>query len=204
MNRFRPVDRQAGYLFLPPVDEWLPENRLTRFIVEVVDGLDISSEEGLHRSRQRGGEFSSRKIERATYDSVAFRFIATGTHDHDTLATSRTLSRRVGESVRVSAGDACETLLKQGTVRLNGVEPSNPSSFSKNRAVALGAGHGNALAVLQLLGRIAAANDRGMPSSGDYGRMADTAATVGGDGADALLHRLPSGSVMSGTGTSPG
>ncbi len=36
------------------------------------------------------GVFSSRKIERATYDSVAFRFIAAGTHpDHDTLATFR-------------------------------------------------------------------------------------------------------------------
>lgn len=37
---------------------------------------------------------SSRKIERATYDSVAFRYIAANTHpDHDTLATFR---RRFG------------------------------------------------------------------------------------------------------------
>uniref|UniRef100_UPI001F1850F4 transposase n=1 Tax=Paraburkholderia aspalathi TaxID=1324617 RepID=UPI001F1850F4 len=36
------------------------------------------------------GVFSSRKIERATYDSVAFRYIAANTHpDHDTLATFR-------------------------------------------------------------------------------------------------------------------
>jgi transposase len=34
--------------------------------------------------------FSSRKIERATYDSVAFRFIAANDHpDHDTIATFR-------------------------------------------------------------------------------------------------------------------
>ena len=36
------------------------------------------------------GVFSSRKLERATYDSVAFRFIAADTHpDHDTLASFR-------------------------------------------------------------------------------------------------------------------
>ena len=36
------------------------------------------------------GVFSSRKIERATYDSVAFRYISANTHpDHDTIATFR-------------------------------------------------------------------------------------------------------------------
>src|SRR5208282_1445789 len=36
------------------------------------------------------GVFSSRKLERATYDSVAFRFIAANDHpDHDTLAAFR-------------------------------------------------------------------------------------------------------------------
>jgi transposase len=42
----------------------------------------------------RRGVPSSRKIERATYDSVAFRYIAANTHpDHDTLASFR---RRFG------------------------------------------------------------------------------------------------------------
>ena len=36
------------------------------------------------------GVFSSRKLERATYDSVAFRYIAANDHsDHDTIATRR-------------------------------------------------------------------------------------------------------------------
>lgn len=36
------------------------------------------------------GVVSSRKIERATYDSVAFRYLTANTHpDHDTLATFR-------------------------------------------------------------------------------------------------------------------
>ena len=38
------------------------------------------------------GVFSSRKLERATYDSVAFRFIAANDHpDHDTIAISERL-----------------------------------------------------------------------------------------------------------------
>ena len=107
MSRFHPVDRQTGYLLPPSVDEWLPEDHLARFIVEVVDGLDVSALENAYAGRgstayhptvllallvygYANGVFSSRKIERATYDSVAFRFIAAGTHpDHDTLATFR-------------------------------------------------------------------------------------------------------------------
>ena len=107
MNRFRPVDRQTGYLLPPSVDEWLPEDHLARFIVEVVDGLDVGTLEKAYAGRgsaayhptvllsllvygYANGVFSSRKIERATFDSVAFRFIAAGTHpDHDTLATFR-------------------------------------------------------------------------------------------------------------------
>jgi transposase len=107
MSRFQQVDRLTGYLLPPSVDEWLPEDDLARFIVEVVDGLDISALEKAYAGRgsaayhpsvllsllvysYTNGVFSSRKIERATYDSVAFRFIAAGTHpDHDTLASFR-------------------------------------------------------------------------------------------------------------------
>ena len=107
MSRFRPVDRQTGYLLPPSVDEWLPEGHLARFIVEVIDALDLSAFSQAYAGRgsaayhpsvllgllvygYASGVFSSRKIERATYDSVAFRFIAAGSHpDHDTLATFR-------------------------------------------------------------------------------------------------------------------
>src|SRR3546814_12224152 len=111
MSNFRPVDRQTYYLFPPSVQDWLPENHLARFIVEVIERLDLSE-----LTRQYGGRGSaahhpavllglliygyasgvpsSRKIERATYDSVAFRYIAAHTHPaHDTLAHFR---RRFG------------------------------------------------------------------------------------------------------------
>lgn len=42
MSGFLPVDRQTDYLFPLSVEDWLPENRLARFIVEVIEWLDLS------------------------------------------------------------------------------------------------------------------------------------------------------------------
>jgi transposase len=107
MSNFRQVDRQTGFLLPPSVDEWLPERHLARFIVEVIEGLDLWASIGSYRGSGSApyhpemllgllvygyatGVFSSRELERATYDSVAFRFIAANDHpDHDTIATFR-------------------------------------------------------------------------------------------------------------------
>ena len=43
MSNFRPVDRETGFLLPPSVDEWLPERHLARFVVEVIEQLDLSS-----------------------------------------------------------------------------------------------------------------------------------------------------------------
>ena len=42
MSNFRPMDRDTSFLFPPSVDEWLPQRHLARYVVEVVDGLDLS------------------------------------------------------------------------------------------------------------------------------------------------------------------
>ena len=107
MSNFRQVDRETGYLLPPSVDDWLPERHLARFVVEVIEQLDLSpfvkayrgsGSAAHHPSVLLGlliygyatGVYSSRKLERATYDSVAFRFIAANDHpDHDTIATFR-------------------------------------------------------------------------------------------------------------------
>ena len=107
MARFIIADRDTAYLLPPSLDEWLPQEHLARFVVEVVDQLDLTELTKQYAGRgskthhpavllslliygYASGVFSSRKIERATYDSVAFRFIAANTHpDHDTLATFR-------------------------------------------------------------------------------------------------------------------
>ena len=42
MSRFIAIDRDTAYLLLPSISEWLPENHLARFVVEVIDRLDLS------------------------------------------------------------------------------------------------------------------------------------------------------------------
>jgi len=37
-----PIDRDTGFLLPPSVDEWLAETHLARFVVEVIDGLDLT------------------------------------------------------------------------------------------------------------------------------------------------------------------
>ena len=71
------------------------------------------------------GVFSSRKLERATYDSVAFRFIAANDHpDHDTIATFRRrfLEEIEGLFVQVLMLAREVGLLKLGTVALDGTK----------------------------------------------------------------------------------
>ena len=142
MSNFREVDRQTAFLLPPSVDEWLPQNHLARFVVEVIDGLDLRSLSGAYRgSGSRSyhpsmllgllvygyatGVFSSRKLERATYDSVAFRFIAANDHpDHDTIALFR---RRFLPQIEDLFVDVLRLaremgLLKMGTIGLDGTK----------------------------------------------------------------------------------
>lgn len=106
-DHFRALDRDTLFLFPPSIQDWLPENHLARFIAEVAAKLDLSSLRAKYAGRGHEayqpemmiallfygyatGIFSSRKLERATYDSVAFRFIAANQHpEHDTIATFR-------------------------------------------------------------------------------------------------------------------
>lgn len=142
MSNFRPIDRTTGFLLLPSVDEWLPERHLARFVVEVIDKLDLSSMTRAYRGSGSAsyhpalllgllvygyatGVFSSRKIERATHDSVAFRFIAANSHpDHDTLATFRRRYLKQIEALFVEALMLAREmgLLKLGTVALDGTK----------------------------------------------------------------------------------
>jgi len=142
MSNFRPIDRQTGFLLPPSVDEWLPEKHLARFVVEVIDGLDLRMMRGSYRGSGSAsyppslllgilvygyatGVFSSRKLERATYDSVAFRFIAANQHpDHDTIAAFRRrfLQEIEGLFVQVLAVAREMGLLQMGTVALDGTK----------------------------------------------------------------------------------
>ena len=142
MSNFRPTDRLTGYLMPPSVDEWLPQRHLARFVVEVAEGLDLRAMSKAYRGSGSAsyhpapllsmliygyatGVFSSRKLERATYDSVAFRFIAANDHpDHDTIATFRRrfLKEIEGQFVEVLKLAREMGVLKMGTVALDGTK----------------------------------------------------------------------------------
>ena len=142
MSNFRQVDRATRFLLPPSVDEWLPEQHLARFVVETIEQLDLramvksyrgSGSASYHPSVLLGllvygyatGVFSSRKLERATYDSVAFRFIAANDHpDHDTIATFRRRFLKEIEALFVGVLLLAREMgmLQLGTVALDGTK----------------------------------------------------------------------------------
>ena len=142
MSNFRPINRDTGFLLPPSVDEWLPQRHLARFVVEVIDGLDLSELVKTYRGSGSASYhpamllglmvygyatkvFSSRAIERATYDSVAFRFIAGNEHpDHDTIATFRKRFLPQIQALFVEVLKLARTMgmLKLGTVALDGTK----------------------------------------------------------------------------------
>ncbi len=106
-RRFKTPDYEATLKLTITLRDALPLNHLARFVVDVITQLDLSriyagyapvggvafAPEillGLLFYGYATGVFSSRKIERATYESIPFRFIASGLHpDHDTIANFR-------------------------------------------------------------------------------------------------------------------
>ena len=105
--KFILTNRDQQHLFPPSIQDWLPEEHLARFVVDIVSQLNLQPLAETYAGKgfkayhpeillsllfygYATGVFSSRKIEQATYDSVAFRFISANTHpDHDTIATFR-------------------------------------------------------------------------------------------------------------------
>jgi transposase len=142
MSNFRLIDRDTGFLLPPSVHEWLPQRHLARFVVEVIEGLDLRAMTGSYRGSGEAsyhpqvllgliiygyatGVFSSRKLERATYDSVAFRFIAANQHpDHDTIAAFRRRFLKEIEPLFVQVLEVAGEMgvLKLGTVALDGTK----------------------------------------------------------------------------------
>jgi transposase len=142
MSHFRTIDRETKYLLPPSVDEWLPERHLARFIGEVIGGLDLGRMSGAYRGSGSApyhprlllgiliygyatGVFSSRKLERATYDSVAFRFLAVNDHpDHDTIAAFRRRFLKEIEKLFVEVLKLAREMgvLQMGTIGLDGTK----------------------------------------------------------------------------------
>jgi transposase len=142
MSHFRQSDRDTQYLLPPSMDEWLPKDHLARFVVDIVEQLDLSALTRQYRGAGSAayhpavllalliygyatGTFGSRRIEQASHDSVAFRYIAANTHpDHDTLCAFRKrflpeIERLFVEVLRIAKQ---MKLLKLGTIALDGTK----------------------------------------------------------------------------------
>ena len=160
-TRFKAVDRETPYLLPPSVQDWLPEDHLARFVVDVVSKLDlhelkmpytgVGSEafnpEMLLAMLFYGyatGVFSSRKLEQASHDSLAFRYIAANTHpDHDTIANFRKRFLKQLEPLFVQILLVAKMMgfLKLGKISLDGskvqANASKHSAMSWGHAVEL-------------------------------------------------------------------
>ncbi len=185
MSNFRPINRDMDFLMPPSVDEWLPQRHLARFVVEVIEGLDLRSMSGSYRGSGEAsyppplllgliiygyamGIFSSRKLERATHDSVSFRFIAANQHpDHDTIAhfRRRFLPQIEKLFVQVLAVAREMGVLKLGTVALDGTKihanASRHSALSYEHATKIEAQL--KAEVADLLGKAEAADQADVP-----------------------------------------
>ncbi len=156
MSRFQAITRNTSYLFPPSINDWLPEVHLARFVVEIVEQLNLGEMERAYKGSgslpfhpalllsvltygYATGVFSSRKLEAATYDSVSFRFVAANTHpDHDTLNTfrKRFLPQIEGLMVQVLLIASTMGVLKLGNIALDGTKMH--ANASKHSALSYG------------------------------------------------------------------
>ena len=155
-GKFQTINRDTAYLLPPSLQDWLPEKHLARFVVDIVERLDLSELESCYGGGGKQpyhpavllallfygyatGVFSSRKLEQATYDSVAFRFITGDTHpDHDTIATfrKRFLAELEGLFVQLLVLAKVMGVFKLGTVSLDGTKVK--ANASKHKAMSWG------------------------------------------------------------------
>ncbi len=153
MKAFKASNRNQPFLLPPSIQDWLPQEHLARFIIETVEQLDLSKIKSQYNGRGKDayapqvmlsllfygyatGVFSSRKIERATYDSIAFRYISANTHpDHDTIANfrKRFLDELTDLFVQILSIAQEMGILKVGKVSLDGTKVK--ASASKHKAL---------------------------------------------------------------------
>jgi transposase len=167
MTRYVNIDRDTPLLLPPDLRDWVPADHLVHFVLDAMEAIDTRSAPvntrgtgseqyppslllGLLVYSYATGTFSSRQIERATYENVAVRLLCADTHpDHDTLCTFRRqngplLTQAFAQILELSA--RCGVLkVGQITVAVDGTKIL--ANASKHAAVS----HGHAEKTLRTL-----------------------------------------------------
>src|SRR5260370_1972085 len=156
---FRSDDLNQTLLLPPSLHDWLPENHLARFLVDVVETLDLSA---IHACYDAGdgrgqpayapammvrvllygyatGTFSSRKIQARTFEDVAFRCLSADAHaDYSTLAEFRKRHLQALAGLFTQALQLCQKagLVKLGHVAIDGTKLQ--ANASKHKAMSYG------------------------------------------------------------------
>ena len=156
--QFKSYDIDQRLLLPPDLREWLPEGHLVYFILDLVEELDLSEIYASYEGGKGGrpafdprmmvalllygycvGVASSRKIEKATYESVPFRVLAAGQHpDHDTIAEFRRRHLKALSGLFVQVLRLCQQagLVRLGHVALDGTKVR--ANASKHKAMSYG------------------------------------------------------------------
>lgn len=156
MRTFRPYTPEQIYLLPPNLVEWLPEGHLASFISDIVDQLDLHEIYASYEKRDdRGqppyhpammskllvygyctGKPSSRKIEKATWEEVAYRVLSADQHpDHDSISEFRRRHLSVLPGLFLQVLKLCQAagLVKLGHVALDGTKVK--ANASKHKAM---------------------------------------------------------------------
>lgn len=151
---FRPYDQHQLLLFPPSLQDWVAENHVARFVSDVVDSLDLTRFYDAYKEGKGAppyhpammvkllvygyctGVRSSRRIERATWDDVAFRFLAADQHpDHDSISEFRKRHTKALAALFLQVLQLCKQagLVKLGHVALDGTKLK--ANASKHKAM---------------------------------------------------------------------
>ncbi len=156
---YRPWAPRQTFLLPPSPLEWLPEGHLAYFILDLMDQLDLSAiEDAIQAKDPRGtrpfsprmmtalllyaycvGVFSSRKIERATFEDVAFRVLAGGGQPHfTTINQFRKDHLEALQALFVQVLQLCREagLVKLGQVAVDGTKVQ--ANASKHKSMSYG------------------------------------------------------------------
>jgi transposase len=157
-SHFRDYNPNQLMLFPTDLKQWLPENDLVYFIIELIDELDLDTIYREYRFRKGGqppyhpkmmvglllyaycmGLPSSRKIEQATYHQIPFRVLTANQHpDHDTIADFRKRHLQSLAGLFVTVLRLCQKagLVKFGHVSLDGTKVR--ANASRHKAMSYG------------------------------------------------------------------